>query len=125
MIFLNNEILLADKQELDMFIEGLKGEIFNEYSRNGVLIFEKYIYECYDAEERLIEMMHERMGEDLFPVLCINTDECSDLNQIDFMIMSSQEDREFTHQEEVVFHRLCDICFGHIKGFYDRICTEA
>lgn len=124
MILFNNEILLKDEDELDSFIQALNEEIFSDESRTGIEILIKYMCDCYEAGERLKAMTHDKISQDIIPVVCINFDMCEDLNQIKFMIMSS-EDRELTLREEMLFNSLCDICFGQIRGLYTRFCAEA
>lgn len=124
MMLFNKEVLLSDKEQLNEFCDILMGETYNETSKNGIRILIRYLYDCFDAEQQLIDMVHQRMSEDIIPIVSIEFHEFTDLNELDFLLMST-EDREFTFYEEMLFNELCDICFGNVKGLFDRLCSEA
>ena len=121
MIVLNNEIVIDDKEVLDLFIEAMQDYTYNDVSEQTYEIFKKYLYECFDADIRLTQMTQEQLGDDICPVVFINVGECDDLNAFNFSLMSENEGREVKFVEEKKYYKFCDICFGHIQGLFDRI----
>lgn len=124
MILFNKEVLLENKEQLDEFCNILMDETFNETSRNGIKILIQYLQDCFDADQRLIDMVQQRLSEDIIPIVSVEFHQFTDLNELDFLLIST-EDRELTHYEEMLFNELCDICFGNMKGLFDRLCLEA
>lgn len=124
MILFNKEVLLENKEQLDEFCNILMDETFNETSKNGIKILIQYLQDCFDADQRLIDMVQQRLSEDIIPIVSVEFHQFTDLNELDFLLIST-EDRELTHYEEMLFNELCDICFGNMKGLFDRLCLEA
>ena len=62
-----------------------------------------------------------KLGNDICPIVFIDLGECDDLNAFNFSLMSVDEDRKIKFSEEKVYYSLCDICFGHIQGLFDRV----
>ena len=121
MLVLNHEAILDDKETLEIFLEELHSRTYNDTTEQTFDIFSEYLYECFDADLRLMEMTQEKLGEYVCPVVFIDVGECDDLNAFNFSLMAENEDREIKFSEEKTYYNLCDICFGHIIGLFDRI----
>lgn len=124
MIIFNDEVYIYDKQTLDKFCYILQQEAFNEETRVGINQLIEYLHDCFIADEKLLTMTHKKIGEDVYPITLINFSDTSNLNEITFSIMSTDENREFTKRDDIIFNGICDICFGGIRGLFDRICSE-
>lgn len=121
MLVLNHEALIDDKEVLDLFLEEMHSCSYNDITEETFEIFSKYMYECFDADIRLMEMTQEKLGDDVCPLVFIDVGECDDLNAFNFSLASKNEDRKIKFAEEKSYYHLCDICFGHIVGLFDRI----
>lgn len=121
MLALNHELIIDDKEGLDLFLEEMQSRTYNDITRETFDVFSKYLHECYDADLRLTEMTQEKLGDDVCPIVFIDLGECDDLNAFNFSLMSVDEDRKIKFSEEKVYYNLCDICFGHIQGLFDRV----
>lgn len=121
MILFNNQVYISDKESLEEFCSLLWYEVYDEHSRIGISELIDYLHECYDADKRLYNMTQERIGVDIIPITLIEFSDTAILNDINFSIISEDKNREFTLREELIFKEICDICFGSIKGMFDRI----
>ena len=83
---------------------------------------EKYFRECYSADLRLTEMVTELFSDkQVMPLVIMNFGETDDFNEINFSLLTEDENVKIKKREELKFRDLCDICFGSIVGLQDRI----
>lgn len=121
MLVLNHEVVIEDRETLDLVLEGMKSQSYNQTTDEAYEVFEEYMNECFAADIRLTEMTQQKLGNDLYPLVFIDCDECSDLNAFNFSLSSENENREVKFMEEKLYYKFCDICFGQILGLFDRI----
>lgn len=121
MLVLNHEAVFDDIETLELFLDEIHSQSYNDITEETFDIFDKYLHECFSADLRLMEMTQEKLGDDVCPVVFIDVGECDDLNAFNFTLMAENEDRKVTFAEEKAFYNLCDICFGNIQGLFDRI----
>lgn len=124
MIVFNEEICLLDEEILELLCQELRNNIYDDGSRVGITELVSFLHECYEADKMLYQITQERIGEDIVPVTFVDFTDYNDLNKIRFSIMSYDKDREFTMREQVIFKEICDICFGNIRGMFDRISAK-
>lgn len=124
MILFNREIYLETEEQLNDFCLLLRGEIFDEGSDISINELIQYLQECFIADAKMCELVYERISDDLYPITLIDFNEVTDFTKIDFAIMSTDENRQMTAREEVIFRGICDSCFGHIRNLFDRICAK-
>ena len=121
MLVLNHKIIIDNMEVLNLILEELDNLVYNDITEETFSILSDYLYECFNADIRLTEMTQDKLGEDIYPLVFIDLGECDDLNAFNFSLTSKNEDRKIKFAEEKSYYHLCDICFGHIVGLFDRI----
>lgn len=122
MIFVNEEIMLSNKMELNNFISLLEGETYNADTEKVVECIKDYLYEVWDRDEKLMIMIHKKISEELYPVVFVNISETSDLTKTDISLFCDQEDYSISKKDEKAFYEFCEKYFRSLKPLFDRFC---
>lgn len=122
MIALNKKIILENDEILEQFCELFRGEAYNEVTRITTETLIDYICKAYECDKKLTDMVHEKIGDDVYPIVVIECHEFADINSIDFHLFSPN--RDILKREELEFHEFCDICFGHLGGLLSKLQTN-
>ena len=122
MIIINESFVITGKEDLESFIADLQPFAISDLEKKTIEIVEKYFRECYSADLRLTEMVTELFSDkQVMPLVIMNFGETDDFNEINFSLLTEDENVKIKKREELKFRDLCDICFGSIVGLQDRI----
>lgn len=127
MILFNDMLLIGSRKELDSFCDLMNEETYDDSSEEGVHILSQYLLDCFVASEQLMSMVQNKIGEDIIPITSVHFDIDNDMYDIDFLIAVKDEDSNdnfseynLTLNQQMLFERLCDICFEKVRPIFDR-----
>lgn len=117
MLILNKELPFYDETILKEFHDDMMSKPYDDESRFAHQGIVDYITELYRADEKLTEMVQDRIGDDVVPIVSLDLSPTADWDKLDFFLTSFDEDRKVLKREELLFYEFCDRCFGVLPGF--------
>lgn len=117
MIYISG-IFIETEEELQVFCDSIKQQL--SYREDYDFIakeFEKFLHRCFEADQKLTDMVREKISEDYLTVIHIPVHEDEVLLQFDFALVSENDD-DIKRREEILYQKFCDICFGNIQPFF-------
>lgn len=124
MLVLNKKMLFFDQVVLETFCTNMMKNPYDEETRVAYKTAVQYVTDLYEADKKLTELVQNRIGDDVVPIVSLDLCPTCDWNKLDFSLTSFNEDRKVLKREELLFYEYCDRCFGHIDG-YRNVMDEA
>lgn len=122
MIFINEEIMITNKMELNEFISLLNGEAYNEDTEKIIKCIQDYLYEVWDRDEKLTLMIHKKISNDFYPIEVVNISETSDLSSTHINLFCKEKERSVSKKDEKAFYEFCEKYFKSLKPLFNRFC---
>ena len=112
---------ITTEEEIQIISESIKQQLsYREDYAFFAQEFEKFLFKCFEADQRLTKMVQEKISEDYTTIVHIPIYEGEALLQFDFALIN-EKDEDIKKREEILYHKLCDICFGNIQPFFYTI----
>lgn len=121
MMFINDEVLIQNRIDLNVFIKELEGQKFDDFSGQLIDIISSYLLDVWDNIEKADVMVKKYISEDLSPIAIINITEVSDYKKIEIRAISTDKDFEPQESDVKAFEELCGRYFNSMKSLYDRL----
>lgn len=115
-----NDMMFQTKENINDLITQMKENAYKEDLVKVTEIYHEFLIECYEADERLQQMVFENISEDYLSCTVIPINDTDDLNSFGFSLVA-EDDRKIKKREELKYKDLCNICFGHIQPYYSRL----
>lgn len=120
MICINNDIILFNSMDLNEFIDILKEQPYNDETQKITDCIIDFLYEVWDRDGKLTELLHKKVDPDVFPVVMVYVDETADLTKVDIEAMCRRDDYKPTKADSLAFNQFCERYFKTLKPLYDR-----
>lgn len=116
-----NDIPIGNEEILDLLCEEIMKSSYDDETRLGNKVIVQFFRDAYEADKKLTNMVQEKISTDIIPI--VNFEFCNwcDLNKFDFYAVSTDENKTVKKSQELLFYELCDICFGHLDGLFNRL----
>ena len=121
LICINNNVVLFDYMDINQFINLLNEQIYNDESEQVVKCLEEYIYDLWERDNKITEMIHKHIEPHIFPVFFINVDVTEDISKVDVQAMSQDKSYKEKKSDAVKFNQFCDKYLKSLKPLYDRL----
>ena len=108
--------------DLNEFVEGLRGEAYDDESRGIIDTIIGFLYDVWERDEKLTIMIHKYISANLYPVVFVDIEETADLAQLEIRGISTNNNYEPKKADIVAFNRFCKQYFKTLKPLYDRFC---
>lgn len=121
MIMINNSSVIENDQDLENFIEILKGEAYNEVSVQVCDCISGFLREVWERDQKLEKMMHKKISRSLYPVEYIDLTETGDWTHLDIRAISKNKAYREKKIDIKTFQGLCNTYFKGMKPLYERL----
>lgn len=123
MIRISEDVFLYGEEDLNVFLEYMKAEALTQDEKDYHNVFSKYIKEVFQNDQKLQQMVSEKISDDLVSVVMLPIQEGEDPDQFTFGLMRPNGEK-IKKKEELFYKNLCDICFGNTPGLYSTAVIE-
>lgn len=115
-----DEIYFSDKEYIEDYIIELKKNIFGEDSEAIGKIYKDFLFETFDADKKLQEMVSNRFGDNYISIVIIPTKETEALDSFYFQLFPKNEEK-VKRRVEIIYQDFCKICFENVKPVFIRL----
>lgn len=119
MIIIDN-MALPNLEAIMEFIKILDDNSYKKEHEDIIEMYQAFLIECFEADQRLQQMVFDRLGEEYISFSIIPINDTEDLNSFSFQL-AIEDSLEIKKRDELIYQDLCDICFGGIEPFYTRL----
>lgn len=120
MICINNEVYIESKNELQEFIDLLRGEGYDDQSNSVIACLEQYFTEVWQKSNALEKEIKKRLNPKLFIVAYMNFNITDNFSEIQ-VELAFKDDVEIGKKEQIIFENLSKMYFGNIVLLRDRL----
>lgn len=120
MICINNEVYIESKNELQEFIDLLRGEGYDNQSNSIITCLEQYFTEVWRKSNALEREIKKRLNSKLFIVAYMNFNITDNFSEIQVELFS-KDDVKIGKKEQIIFENLSKMYFGNIVLLRDRL----
>lgn len=121
MLIINGAVEIDDEETLEAFKSTMILESYNDTSRNISLIFNEYLTDVFERDQKLTKEVRIRIDDNLVPTVNIWTVELYQLQDIYFSLKSVDPDSKVKKTQEIVFRDLCDEIFKDLMPLSERL----
>ena len=121
MLIINGAVEIEDKETLEAFKSTMILESYNDTSRNISLIFNEYLTDVFERDQKLTKEVRTRIDDNLVPAVNIWTVELYQLQDIYFSLKSVDPDLKVKKTQQIVFKDLCDEIFKDLMPLSERL----
>lgn len=121
MLIINGAVEIDDEETLEAFKSTMILESYNDTSRNISLIFNEYLTDVFERDQKLTKEVRTRIDDNLVPTVNIWTVELYQLQDIYFSLKSVDPDSKVKKTQEIVFRDLCDEIFKDLMPLCERL----
>lgn len=115
-----NEIGIYSLEGVAEFISEFRENAYKQEYLDFTDIYEKYLIECFHADQKLQEMVIKKLSDDYISFVILPLGDTQDLNSFEFQLASQNGDK-IKKRQELIYYDLCNICFGGIQSLYSRL----
>lgn len=119
MIVIHDKVI-ESREQIEEIAEQMRADAYKEELLDFVELFRIYLLDCFEADEKLQEMVVENLSEDYICFSILPVSEIEDYRVFNFEL-GSKKDVKIKKREERLFENYCNICFGPVKTYYDRL----
>ena len=121
MLIINGAVEIADRDTLEAFKSTMILESYNDTSKNISLIFNEYLTDVFERDQKLTKEVRTRIDDNLVPTVNIWTVELYQLQDVYFSLKSVDPDLEVKKTQQIVFQDLCDKIFKDLIPLSERL----
>lgn len=121
MLVLNQEIPVSTSDMLEAVKAQMYLEAYDDETRNFAKMYNDYLDEIFEIDEKLMEEVAERVDPCIVPVVSVNVQEFSQLKELKFAILTSDENYKLSTIDEKMIRDLCYERFKNVVPLMDRL----
>lgn len=115
-----HDSILESKEQIKKLITYMEKDVYKDDLYNFVNLFHDYLMDCFDADEKLQEMVTKNLSDEYICFSILPVKETEDFDSFGFELVSKTKDK-IKKREEKMFENYCNICFGSVKTYKDRL----
>lgn len=123
MICINNDLIIKDRAELNIYIEELLKQVTDKNSKKVIDAIVNYINDVWERSEKVEAMMKKYSTDEIFPMCYIDIYDTADLTQLKIEAFTRDFDYEPKEKDIVAFEQFCNRYFSSLKSLYDIFCS--
>lgn len=115
-----NETFFPTKESIELLIQDMEKNAYKEEYVAATQIHHEFLLECFDADEKLQKMVVDNFGDNYISFVILPIQPGEKLDAFSFKLIREDE-KKIKKRDELIYRELCDICFGDIKPFFNRL----
>ncbi len=116
-----NDLVFETFEEASIIFDELEKRKTRKDHDKIIEIYDKFLRECFRADKKLNEMVLDKFGEEYHSFVILPIEEIEDLSSFSFLLTPPDGVEKIKKRQELLYRKLCDICFGNVKPFYVRL----
>lgn len=121
MLVLNQEIPVSTSDMLEAVKAQMYLEAYDDETRKFAKMYNDYLDEIFEIDAKLMEEVAERVDSCIIPVVSVNVQEFSQLKELKFAIITSDENYKLSTIDEKMIRDLCYERFKNVVPLMDRL----
>ena len=121
MIMINNSIPLQSEEDINMFMEEVKEQTYDDTSVQVCDVIHTFLKDVWERDEKLTYMIQKKISRVFYPVEFVDLTEEGDWTKLNISMVPINKGYREKLSDVTTFNGLCDLFFKDLKPLYTRL----